>query len=737
MTITEFHLLKIVLLFLVLILLPISSWGYSSSKPPYDDHVLNKLSTSSTTTPNIELSKLTTTTPQQLPPKPVLCYSCDESISTLVREAFAVSSSLLSSPTAATVTKATTTSNQHHQRRKSSNDQHNTSHATTTSDCVVHYVSTSDEALDTLFDYPDDYFSAIIMDDTTSSNDDGWLFQQCVQRRLIPYRIVILSSSPSSLLPPLPPSLNKHDISEAMVEHSHAHYEHFYHYAFGADVVITKPSVNELQHVYQTLVGPSSQTRPKQQRHPLNRLKQRQETLQELCGGILTDRIRELQTTAKRLSKSFTFDHSHDNHRPQVSKKLPSSPVLRTALLSLSAAKDISSTSYISNNSNKWIKDTSMKSYVVKNHNKLSRKHQEQKHNVKRSQSSSNNDKKTIKRQESLRIVHISDTHNFHRYMDLPKGDVLIFTGDICGNYHRINQQMKHSDCGCDNRDGLIQQFDDFLRWIHSDSVFPKYDKIVLLAGNHDTYLDEQKCPDQALYKEAQSLLKDFLHQTNQRTQQERGSKKNSGPDDDGKNKVSYLMDSSVSYRGVTIYGTPVTICRVEARGRQMLSNGFERTRHQRQLCWDNIPNDCDILLTHLPPAGMPGANGNDSSCHLLTQTLYAPQYYQEHTNEDEGPPSALKGGMTISSASSSSRARVQQPVTRRKPPRLHCFGHVHSRFGVTKFGDTIFSNGSQERQLRDDIYGGGTPLIIDLPIQSPSGPSSTATATTVMKDQH
>ena len=102
----------------------------------------------------------------------------------------------------------------------------------------------------------------------------------------------------------------------------------------------------------------------------------------------------------------------------------------------------------------------------------------------------------------------------------------------------------------------------------------------------------------------------------------------------------------------------------------------------------------------------MPGANGKDSSCRLLTRTIYPEYYYKANPNEYED------------SIVSCDNPRVAR---QRKPPLLHCFGHVHSQFGVAKNGPTLLSNASQERLLRDDLYGGGAPLIIDLPLKPSS----------------
>ena len=67
-----------------------------------------------------------------------------------------------------------------------------------------------------------------------------------------------------------------------------------------------------------------------------------------------------------------------------------------------------------------------------------------------------------------MKFVIISDTHGFHRDLELPQGDVLIHAGDI-------------SDYG--RKEEII----DFLEWF---STLPHPHKI-FIGGNHDIFLDE------------------------------------------------------------------------------------------------------------------------------------------------------------------------------------------------------------------------------------------------------
>ena len=260
------------------------------------------------------------------------------------------------------------------------------------------------------------------------------------------------------------------------------------------------------------------------------------------------------------------------------------------------------------------------------------------------------------KKTESIRIVHISDTHNYHRYIPLPRGDLLIHTGDLCGNY-----RAPHTT-------SVVDQFRDFLSWLEERAV-QRFDRIVFMAGNHDTYLDPVKNPTLSKHVR-ETLLEPFL--TKHRN-------------------VRYLCQSGTRYRGLHLYATPTTICRVESANKHMLSNAFERTNKDRFSDWQRIPPNVDILLTHMPPAGIGLSQHIEHTCPMLTSAVYCGQ---QANGKDDGGRQQL-----------------------RRAPRLHAFGHIHSQFGLSRHESTILSNASQERLIRTDLYGGATPIVIDLPL--------------------
>lgn len=77
------------------------------------------------------------------------------------------------------------------------------------------------------------------------------------------------------------------------------------------------------------------------------------------------------------------------------------------------------------------------------------------------------------KPQGTVRVVMISDTHERHRLLDLPPGDVLVHSGDLM----LFNSSY--------SRETSMRKLADFNEWL---AALDYHDKIVV-AGNHDYYL--------------------------------------------------------------------------------------------------------------------------------------------------------------------------------------------------------------------------------------------------------
>ncbi|GLH74897.1 hypothetical protein GETHLI_33990 [Geothrix limicola] len=143
-----------------------------------------------------------------------------------------------------------------------------------------------------------------------------------------------------------------------------------------------------------------------------------------------------------------------------------------------------------------------------------------------------------------MRLICISDTHNAHKGMQIPDGDVLIHAGDATGQ-------------------GLSQEVDRFLTWFGSQ---PHQHKI-LIAGNHDWLF--QKHPEMA----AQLLA---AHPG-----------------------ITYLQDSAIEIDGVKFWGSPWQPWFLDwAFNLPRLGVGLREV-------WSKIPLDTDVLITHGPPHGV------------------------------------------------------------------------------------------------------------------------------------
>lgn len=149
-----------------------------------------------------------------------------------------------------------------------------------------------------------------------------------------------------------------------------------------------------------------------------------------------------------------------------------------------------------------------------------------------------------------IEIVCISDTHNgqwktdFGNQMRRYQGDILIHAGDF-------------SDRGSDEE--IRQTFS----WLRSLDNF-RYK--IFIAGNMDGIgMDDSR----------KEVLKKQLT--------------------DERYGVYYLQDSACVIEGIKIYGCPYT---------PKFAGGFqyERESPQAKRIWQNIPHDCDILISHGPP---------------------------------------------------------------------------------------------------------------------------------------
>lgn len=154
------------------------------------------------------------------------------------------------------------------------------------------------------------------------------------------------------------------------------------------------------------------------------------------------------------------------------------------------------------------------------------------------------------------RIVLLSDTHQHHRTLTIPDGDVLVHCGDW------TNQ-------------GTPEAVTDFGAWLRAQPHAFK----VLIAGNHDRCLDRR-------YPLARgSALRELA----------------------GSGELLYLEDSGVEILGLRFWGSPWTP--------PFFDWAFMVPSAQRARYWSMIPDDTDVLITHGPPFGLRDWNASGERC--------------------------------------------------------------------------------------------------------------------------
>lgn len=142
-----------------------------------------------------------------------------------------------------------------------------------------------------------------------------------------------------------------------------------------------------------------------------------------------------------------------------------------------------------------------------------------------------------------MKITCISDLHG--HYPELPGGDLLIVGGDLTAKDEE-------------------NEYQDFFQWI----VYQHYTKTVIIAGNHDNFIE-----------------------------------KNKGRFRRREGEVEYLCDSGTEFEGLRIWGSPWTKW---FRGVNPKCTAFMlKTEEELAQKWALIPDDVDILVTHSPPYGI------------------------------------------------------------------------------------------------------------------------------------
>ena len=140
-----------------------------------------------------------------------------------------------------------------------------------------------------------------------------------------------------------------------------------------------------------------------------------------------------------------------------------------------------------------------------------------------------------------MRLVVIADTHNMHKKVILPEGDVLIHCGDFSaiGRHHEVKS---------------------FLEWFRAQ---PHQHKIYI-AGNHDLSYERE-------HEFANEMIKQY-------------------------GEINYLEDDGIDINGIYFYGSPWTP--TFGRWAFLLKRNGEAVKHICSL----IPDKTNVLITHGPP---------------------------------------------------------------------------------------------------------------------------------------
>jgi Icc-related predicted phosphoesterase len=211
-----------------------------------------------------------------------------------------------------------------------------------------------------------------------------------------------------------------------------------------------------------------------------------------------------------------------------------------------------------------------------------------------------------------MKVTLISDTHTKHNQLngDLPGGDLLIHAGDFMNSGYNPMEAME------------------FFNWFDKIN---NYDTKVLIAGNHDRWMENQS-------EEAQGILTGY--KTIEYLQDEEMVLYFDGPNGD------HPEDN------IHIYGSPWQP--------EFYNWAFNLPRNGEALKakWDAIPSNTDILITHGPAQTYLDTSGAPYNTPLLGCELL--------------------------------KERIELIK-----PKIHVCGHIHGGYGYYYNGHTHFFNAS------------------------------------------
>ena len=164
--------------------------------------------------------------------------------------------------------------------------------------------------------------------------------------------------------------------------------------------------------------------------------------------------------------------------------------------------------------------------------------------------------KVTEKREDVIRIVLISDTHNRHGTMQMPEGDILIHAGDFTNN-------------------GKEKEIKDFDTWLASLD----YQHKILVPGKHDTGTEEKALLRDASQREKQGERLEVTEVTS----------------------ATVLRGEMVEVMGLKIFGLPDTLDPYNLLWWAYKADTEEEMKERAA----GISSGVDLLISHSPPWGV------------------------------------------------------------------------------------------------------------------------------------
>lgn len=233
---------------------------------------------------------------------------------------------------------------------------------------------------------------------------------------------------------------------------------------------------------------------------------------------------------------------------------------------------------------------------------------------------------------KQLRIVCLSDTHGFqHEYAKtLPAGDVLV----VCGDFVPRECERK--------LDVLVADANRFF-----ENVKDKFRHMFYIGGNHEVCLDGKSV------EEVQALLP----------------------------HCTYLLETSVVVDGIKFFGSPFNTC---------VFAGFGKFPWNLDRRWAEIPDDTDVLLTHMPPYNILDLDYKKKRPVNLLSLFRAP------VGRGDGSACDVCGA-AHENFYHTGCAKLRTHVLGRVRPRVHVFGHMHSSHGSVAQDGVLFVNAAMD----------------------------------------